>query len=154
MQDLDSLHLKERLLVCRRAEQRCARVFRDLARRIPVGTDGAHAALLKLAHDEDEHLRLIETYDSTTPWPCVWTLSEQDVAGLVDRHLPGLSAPLPPAPVDAAAASSYVRRVESESRRFYEQLAVSAPDGASRAFFLSLAAYEASHGDLSGGTRS
>ncbi|MBI2931601.1 MAG: hypothetical protein HYY16_08100 [Planctomycetes bacterium] len=145
--DIQDLHLKESLLLCRRAEMKCAQRFRELAGRIPSLHEGLRQVILKLAMEEDEHLSVLDAFNARTNWPAAWHLTETTIDRVLREQLPALWQGIADGPVGSETALRYIESVESESSRFYRTLAECAPDAAAQEFFRTMSNREGMHFD-------
>ncbi len=143
---LDELSLKERLVLCFRAEGLCAERFREVEGHVSRGEEALRSALLNLAEDEEHHGDRVREYYDKTPWPVVWHLSEAHIVRLLRENFPTLMQP-PEGDVTRDQALQFVATVEDESERFYRSMAAGAPDETARRFFEQVAAAEAVHRD-------
>ena len=143
---LNELTLKERLLLARRAESRCAECLTVMADRVRPVDPNLARGLWDMAADEEDHGALLARYDGTTPWPLVWRLNEPAIEDLLREYLPNLWCGDPEAPADPEAVRRRTESIEEESVRFYRALAEDVRDPAAYDLFMELALSEAAHG--------
>lgn len=141
---LAELSLKEHLLLCRRAEEACARRFRMLLERTGSSDRSLYAPIEELAQEEEAHATRIAEFDRTVAWPLVWHADEAELDRIIRRSFPTLARQLNEH-IDREEILRIAGDIEAESSSFYRALAELAPDDESRAFFTAMAEQEESH---------
>lgn len=142
---LAGLSLKEVLLICRLAEQRCARQFRMILERVDPSDRSLCDLVGQLVEEEEEHARRIERYDQGVDWPLVWHVDEAELERLIRQNFPALSRSISGAHMEREEVLRLASELERESCRLYRTLARDAPDESSRTFFSEVAEGEESH---------
>ncbi len=142
---LNELSLKERLLLARRAELRCAERLLDLSVRIDPPDSELARRLREMVAEEESHASELSRFDARVPWPLVWRLDERSIDRMLADGLPALVAEPGPDTAAADCVRNVVGAIEDESVRFYRGLAAVSADEDSRRLFTSLAEREEAH---------
>lgn len=147
--DLLEISFKECLLLGRRAERRCACMFRFLAGRLGPSEGQLVRKLLALAVEEEAHEAAVARIDGRVDYPLTWHLDEDSINRALEELFPTLFSRREEGDtLDAATVLSLVRSVEEESHRFYRDLGALAGDDGVRAVIRELEEQEASHRDV------
>ncbi len=118
----DEICLLECLILARRAEQRCARLFRSMAHRLPAEQAATARLLLTLAAEEERHDQTLELLEKAAPMPVTWRMDERALEWALGWLFPSLSEGGEQGALDANEALARVRKIERESVRFYQGL--------------------------------
>ncbi|HLF92555.1 MAG TPA: hypothetical protein VJB14_03785 [Planctomycetota bacterium] len=134
--NLESLSLKHRVGLCRRAATAAARRLRTLAQRVHPGDEPLRRLFEDLARDEERHLAEMGRFDAGIDSPALGGIQEEDLDRIVGRFIPSLSITSGGTFVDREVGTYLAECLQEESARLYRTLAEQAQDEESRAFFL------------------
>lgn len=134
--NLDTLSLKHRVNLCRRAARATASRLRVLAERVDPGDEPLRRLFESLAQNEDRHLEEMGRFDSRIDSPPSGGVEEEDLDRILGRFIPSLSITSSGRFVDREVGTYLAECLQEESARMYRTLADQAPDEESRAFFL------------------
>ena len=133
---LESLSLKHRVALCRRAATAAARRLRTLAGRVQPGDEPLRRFFENLARNEENRLAEMGTFDARIDSPLKEGVQEEDLDQLVGRFIPSLSISSGEGFLDRESGTYLAECLQEESARLYSTLASQAPDEESRTFFL------------------
>lgn len=143
---LENLSLKECVLLARRAEMACARIFRQAGQRIDRALEPELFALTRrLAAEEEGHLAALDEFSPRVPWPPIWQLTETGIDRMIHSHFPALATRFDDGPVSREAVLEFAEHIEQQSFVFYTMLARVTPQPEAKALFSRLAHGERKH---------
>lgn len=143
--EMEELSLKEVLLLCRRAEERCVSLVQDLMDRADPADPRLMRLLRRIREEEEEHVSSLVEYEERVVWPTIWHVDEREISRLLSRFFPSLSAAPGPGRMTPERALDFLHSVEKETGRFYRLLGKASADPEARVFFRRIAAREAGH---------
>lgn len=133
---LESLSLKHRVALCRRAATAAARRLRALAERVQPGDEPLRRLFERLALSEESRLAEMGSFDARIDSPEREGIQEEDLDCLLGRFIPSLRITSDSRFVDREVGTYLAECLQEESARLYSALAEQATDEESRAFFL------------------
>lgn len=133
---LESLSLKHRVALCRRAATAAAGRLRALAGRVQPGDAPLRRLFENLARNEESRLEEMNRFDARIEVLAPEGFQEEDLDQLVGRFIPSLAITSDSRYVDREVGTYLAECLQEESARLYSTLAAQAPDEESRAFFL------------------
>ena len=89
--NLQSLSLKHRVGLCRRAATAAASRLRTLAQRVQPEDEPLRRLFESLARDEESHLAEMGRFDARIDSPAPGGIQEEDLDRIVGRFIPSLS---------------------------------------------------------------
>jgi rubrerythrin len=134
--NLDTLSLKHRVGLCRRAARAAAGRLRMLAGRVDPGDEPLRRLFERLAGSEESHLAEMGRFDAGIDEPSTGGIEEEDLDRMVERFIPSLSITSGGSFIDREVGTYLAECLQEESASLYRTLADQASDENSRAFFL------------------